>query len=148
MPTKLKTRCRHPGCPEISSGGYCATHRQDAWRTSARRRGTPAQRGYDAAWDRVAELRRRRDGELCQHCLAHGRLTICRTVDHVVPLHVRPDWRLCLGNTQVLCAACHQLKSLADAKRYGSSAETRLNPEQIEARKEALAMTAPPRADC
>lgn len=36
--------CPQPGCPELTTGGRCATHR----RQTERARGTRQQRGYDA----------------------------------------------------------------------------------------------------
>jgi len=52
MPTRPATPCRTPRCPAIAGPrGLCAGHARDY----ERRRGTAAERGYDAAW---RELRR------------------------------------------------------------------------------------------
>jgi 5-methylcytosine-specific restriction endonuclease McrA len=56
----------------------------------------------------VANVRRNEDRYVCQPCLQENHLTSSKTVDHIVPIHVRPDWRLELGNTQVICTPCHQ----------------------------------------
>jgi 5-methylcytosine-specific restriction enzyme A len=146
MPQRLKTLCRYPGCGRPTRNRYCDQHAATAWRTADARRGTPVERGYDAAWRKLAALRRRLDFGLCQDCRAHGFLTLSKIVDHIVPIYVRPEWRLELGNTQVLCGDCHRRKTAADIRRFGHR-EGPLTPEQIANREEANKLTEPPRAD-
>ena len=132
MPLRIKTRCRAPGCTIAVRGRYCTEHARQA----EARRGTPRERGYDRAWVRLAALRRQLDHYLCQECLKAERLTESKLVDHIVPIHVRPEWRLALENTQVLCSTCHKRKSDDDSRRYGSSTQRTLTSEQIAARKQ------------
>lgn len=40
--------CSVPGCPELSDRGKCPTHR----RAAEAKRGSAAERGYDAAWQK------------------------------------------------------------------------------------------------
>jgi 5-methylcytosine-specific restriction protein A len=110
------------------------------------RRGSTKERGYDSDWERVAEHRRVLDCGLCQACLAEGLLTASPIVDHIIPMHIRPDWRLEIGNTQVLCHPCHTRKTSEDTRRYGGRAR-RPTPEQMKNRSEALAIVRPPRAE-
>lgn len=134
MPMKIPTRCRYPGCPQTTRGRYCEAHRGTDHRYSDARRGTPAERGYDRLWRDVAAARRLSDFGICQQCLRDGHHSYSDLVDHIVPIHVRPEWRLEIDNTQVLCSRCHQRKTQADNRRYGSSTARSLTADQRSAR--------------
>jgi 5-methylcytosine-specific restriction protein A len=110
------------------------------------RRGTSRDLGYDHHWQRVAKLRREADNHLCQLCLAENRLTPSSDVDHIVPLHVRLDWRLEFDNTQVICRPHHRKKTSADARRYGSSTAQTLTADQERERMIARQLVHAPRA--
>lgn len=110
------------------------------------RRPTTCQMGYDSAWERLANCRRNEDYGLCQACLERRRLEVSSDVDHIIPIHVRPDWRLELDNTQVLCRTHHRKKTHEDSLRYGSSTATSLTVEQRKAREEANLLAKPPRS--
>ena len=147
MHYRLKTRCRFPGCPELVRGfRFCDDHRKFAYRQQDDRRLTAAARGYDHAWAKVADQRREMDCFLCQPCLKRHRLTPAKIVDHIVPVHIRPDWRLELGNTQVICNLCHQQKTAEDSNQFGSSTTTSLTDKQLTARQLAQEGDEPPRA--
>ena len=54
MPLRLKTPCRYPGCHRANRGRFCEEHQGSASsRPSESRRGTAAERGYDANWRRL-----------------------------------------------------------------------------------------------
>jgi 5-methylcytosine-specific restriction enzyme A len=146
MPLRLKTPCRHPGCGRAVRGGYCDEH-QGAKRQFDRGRGSAAQRGYDRQWERVADERRRMDFHLCQECLKHDRLTTSSTVDHIVPIYVRPDWRLEIDNAQVLCHTCHAAKTREDLRMYGGRTQRSFTSEQANNRSIAMKLTCPPRSN-
>jgi 5-methylcytosine-specific restriction protein A len=144
MPQRLKTLCRYPGCGRPTRNRYCDQHTSWSWRNADANRGTPVRRGYDAPWRKLAALRRRLDFGLCQDCHKQNYLTPAKTVDHIVPIYVRPDWRLELGNTQVLCGDCHRRKTSDDIRRFGHRSG-RLTPEQIANRQQANQRAEPPR---
>ena len=108
MPNKPKRPCKHIGCNELVSYGYCDKHRPiqqyDKYRSSA------AERGYDSRWRKV------REGYLLYHplCVECSKVNIIEpatVVDHIVP-H-RGDKRLFWdkSNWQSLCKRCHDKKT-------------------------------------
>jgi 5-methylcytosine-specific restriction enzyme A len=147
LPLAIPKRCGFRGCPNTTRERYCDEHLPLARQYYDRRRGTTKERGYDADWKRIAEQRRQLDAYLCQMCKEEGLLRASPLVDHIIPIHVRPDWRLEIGNTQVLCSNCHTRKTSVDMRRYGGPARRQLTPEQIKNRHEAMMLTETPRQD-
>ena len=109
------------------------------------RRGSSSSQGYDAEWERIAKRRRQLDYYLCQECLKRGLSTSAKDVDHIIPLHVRIDWRLELGNTQVLCRMHHRAKTEHDNQLFGSSTEANVSAIQQTRRDAARRLQEPPR---
>lgn len=85
------------------------------WGTKSRQ-----ERGYDAAWERVRKVVIARDKGLCQMCLAEGRVTMGRDVDHKVPKAEakRRGWtRAQMDHPDqlwLLCVSCHKEKTEAE----------------------------------
>ena len=80
------------------------------------RRGTAAERGYDARWVKVRLLHLSSE-PLCRLCAAQGRVTAADLVDHILPI---ADGGAVLDedNLQSLCRRCHDAKTAEDvAKR-------------------------------
>lgn len=74
-----------------------------------RERGRPRQRQRQRIFER--------DGYLCQSCAEHGRVTLAREVDHVVPLWAgggEGD-----DNQRSLCRECHRVKTDAEEADRG-----------------------------
>jgi 5-methylcytosine-specific restriction protein A len=147
MPQRLKTLCRYPGCRRPTRERYCEAHVGYVNYDANRHRDTSGQRGYDAAWAKLAALRRRLDFGHCQDCQKQNYLTPAKIVDHIVPIYVRPDWRLELGNTQVLCGTCHRSKTSDDLRKYGHRTGRPPSAEQMANRQRASAIERPPRDD-
>ena len=145
MPLRLKKRCAFHGCPNTTRQRYCEEHLPLARKVWDRKRGTTTERGYDGDWKQLAEERRALDGGLCQRCLTTGLVRASPLVDHIIPIHVRPDWRLEINNTQVLCYDCHTIKSSEDLAHYGGRVRKNLSSEQILNRYTAQQMLRPPR---
>lgn len=75
-------------------------------------------RGYGSAWDKISAAIRKRDGDLCQACLAKGILSPWKktqrfAVDHIVPKSKGGGDDA--DNLQVLCGACHAAKTEREA---------------------------------
>lgn len=65
MPKAMRV-CSTPNCPELTTGGPCATHRRQADQA----RGSRQQRGYDRAHERRRDalLRNYKPGQPCPVC--------------------------------------------------------------------------------
>jgi 5-methylcytosine-specific restriction enzyme A len=125
MPNLPKRRCAYRGCRNTTRERFCDEHAALAMKLTDNRRGSARERGYDADWEKVAQRRRTLDCYLCQPCLRdHNRLSPSQTVDHIIPINVRPDLRLDIENTQVICPPCHRRKTLEDLRRYGYATGT------------------------
>ena len=70
MPTKPKTPCKHPGCPELVDPGrkYCDKHKP-LYPEEIR---SASERGYDSRW-RKARKRFLAAHPLCVECMKEGR---------------------------------------------------------------------------
>lgn len=75
-----------------------------------RRRGSPAERGYDAAWRRIRAAVLAAEPQ-CRLCLEAGRITAATVVDHIETIADRPDLRLAPGNLRPLCKPCHDART-------------------------------------
>lgn len=107
MPKKPAKPCRHPGCPELTEGKYCAAHAKLHFRD----RESSSGRGYDSRW-RKARKHYLKLYPLCVNCKAQGQLTKATVVDHIRP-H-RGDRQLFWDETnwQSLCKSCHDHKTM------------------------------------
>jgi 5-methylcytosine-specific restriction endonuclease McrA len=145
MASLPKRPCHWPGCKALcDEEAYCAEHR----RQQDERRGTSAERGYDADHRRLRVLCFQRDEWRCTDCgfeptiVADFRrfgmgtppvepvLTELRQrfslgerhlhADHQIPITVRPDLRLDLDNMRTRCNSCHSAKTLKEMRASGS----------------------------
>ena len=141
MASLPKRPCNWPGCKALCDGdAYCPEHR----RRQDERRGTSAERGYDADHRRLRVLCFQRDEWRCVDCgwepniVADFRrfgmgtppvepvLTELRQrfslgerhlhADHQIPIAIRPDLRLDLGNMRTRCNTCHSAKTLKEMR--------------------------------
>lgn len=104
MPTKPMRPCNHPGCPELTQGGFCNEHRRDRWQSDEHRE-TAAERGYDWEW---AEFSRRykRKHPLCQRCNEQGIKSMTQIPHHITPL-AQGGEKYDEDNLMPLCRDCH-----------------------------------------
>ena len=113
MASRLKTPCRHPGCPSLtdSRNGYCDVHKIDSHSFGVRG-ANPYRTLYSTArWARIRSVVLNED-PLCQECLSKGRCTVANVVHHIVDLVERPDLALTRSNLMSLCSSCHSSHTL------------------------------------
>ena len=121
MPSAPKQSCAAPGCPELVSGvPRCPKHQKQRYRECDSRRGSPSERGYDRAWQRLRALKLEADPfcEIRTHCanrsITHQAAT---EVDHIISIRERPDLRLVLSNLRSACKSCHSARTMRDSVR-------------------------------
>lgn len=120
MSMKPLRPCRHPGCCELVSDGYCDQHRPAA-------RGQRGEESKSWRWMYATVKWRNelRPGQLmrepfCRACAQRGLRVRATDVDHVVD-H-RGDWaRFCdESNLESLCHSCHSRKTATEMARKRS----------------------------
>jgi 5-methylcytosine-specific restriction endonuclease McrA len=144
MPSLPKHPCNSPGCRTLCDAeSYCPDHRRQTRQRRDERRGTSAERGYDASHRRLRILCFIRDEWKCVDCgwepnvvtdfrqfdlgpppveqvLAEllERFNIGERhlhADHQIPIADRPDLRLSLENLRTRCNACHSAKTMRES---------------------------------
>lgn len=107
MPMSPPTRCGDPECQELTTEGRCKAHQRKAWANRSKAWG----KGSTHKW-RAFRAQRLEAEPQCRWCASERHLE----VDHIVPLSEGGSkWDA--GNVQVLCKACHELKSDQDRRR-------------------------------
>lgn len=119
MPIKPLTSCRHIGCPELVSNGYCDKHKRDT-RNYDKYRGSATERGYNTRWQksRIIFLR---NNPLCVKCMSDGKLTTANVADHIKPHKGDYDLMWDVNNWQALCKQCHDTKTATEDGGFGRS---------------------------
>ena len=112
MPTAAPKPCSHPGCGKLVRDGSnrCEAHKRPDWRKKPEATKRMTGRKLQAARKALFQA-----NPLCVLCEAKGTIRPAVHRDHIVPLSEggldEP------GNTQGLCAECHEGKSLAERLR-------------------------------
>jgi 5-methylcytosine-specific restriction protein A len=103
MPSKPLKPCRHPGCPELTSGRYCPAHEKKVNDEYEQRRGTAVERGYNWNWHKIRNIKLAAF-PLCERCEKTGRIVVAVLVHHKDrnPRNNDPV------NLESLCEKCHQ----------------------------------------
>jgi 5-methylcytosine-specific restriction enzyme A len=144
MASLPKHPCNSPGCRFLRNAEqYCPDHRRQKQREQDERRGTSAERGYDADYRRLRVLCFIRDDWRCVDCgwepnvvtdsrrfelgpppveqvLAELRERFRQGekhlhADHQIPIEERPDLRLSLDNLRTRCNKCHSAKTMRES---------------------------------
>lgn len=72
-----------------------------------KKRGTSGERGYDATWQKVREMKANQN-PLCEECLKNGIVKPLNKVHHIKPIETHPELRLVMENLMSLCNECHE----------------------------------------
>lgn len=115
-PFKPKKPCTYPLCKELTTGGRCDRHKRQASRKYDLERGNSGERGYDAVWQKVREMKASQD-PLCEECLKNGRIVPLDKVHHIKPIETHPELRLVMENLRSLCITHHEQTHSQD--RFG-----------------------------
>lgn len=120
MPTGALRPCRMPACPELVERGYCPAHQQAAQVADQRRRGTAAERGYGARWQRARAVFLSAN-PLCRPCSKKTppQITPATVVDHVTDHKGDQVLFWDEKNWQPSCEPCHNAR--VDAGDFGRS---------------------------
>ena len=117
MATHAQHFCQHPGCSMLTSSRWCERHaalhqqdRTDSAHMSDERRGSAAQRGYDAAWHRFSRwYLSRPENQFCALHISPRCKVRAECVDHIVSL-ADGGAKYAYDNLQPSCLACNTLK--------------------------------------
>ena len=103
MPLKPKKPCTYPGCPALTDGGRCEEHRRKERKRYDDSRGNSGERGYDATWRKVRDLKLAND-PLCERCEVRGLIVVAVLVHHKDGNAKNND----PSNHESLCNDCHE----------------------------------------
>lgn len=105
MPKAPTPACRQPGCPrDAVRAGLCVEHAVKQGKAEYVRKGSKAERGYPANWEKLRRVVLQRD-PVCKGC----ELEVSTEVDHIMPLE--RGGKNELTNLQGLDKTCHSRKT-------------------------------------
>lgn len=121
MPLSPPHACPHPGCPALVPYGtsHCPVHTKAEGKADRARRGSAAERGYDARW-RAYRLEFLAANPLCVLCLLEKLVTPATVVDHIVDHKGDEALFWDPKNHQAVCKPCHDKR--VDAGDFGRKA--------------------------
>ena len=122
MPHRPARPCRYRGCPNLTGdkSGYCGQHLQSTRQQYDTQRGTAAERGYDARWQRY-RLSYLAEHPLCVLCAKNGRVVAATIVDHIIPHHGDQKLFWDPANHQALCEQHHNVKTAKEDGAFGNT---------------------------
>lgn len=123
MPARIPRPCRKSGCAGKTTdrSGYCDDHQktEGSWNQWQKAKGNTTQRGYGHDWQKIRQRVIERDNNLCQPCMAAGRLRNADAVDHIkAKAHGGTN---AMSNLQAICNECHKGKTASERGRGGSN---------------------------
>ena len=109
MPSKIARPCSYPSCPSLALSGKsrCAIHALKERQANDQIRGNSVSRGYDAAWNKVRNMKANRN-PLCEMCLLKNIEKPLDVVHHIKDIEHYPELRLVMENLLSLCTEHHE----------------------------------------
>jgi len=99
--------CRHPGCSQLTTDGYCEAHKAEGkrknWAKDDEKRGNSSERGYNWNWRKVRN-NKLSINPLCARCKMKGLVVVARLVHH----KDRDSSNNADTNLESLCIPCHE----------------------------------------
>ena len=102
MPFKPRHPCNHPGCALLTNERFCSEHAKQHIVQYEKTRETATQRGYDAQWQKIRNIKLNID-PLCECCLKAGINKAATLVHH----KDRNKQNRSDDNLESLCINCH-----------------------------------------
>ncbi len=118
MPSKPLKPCNSKGCPNLTRERYCE-HHQQLNQNYDEHRGTAAQRGYGARWQKA------RTYFLSKHPICVRCIDIATVVDHITPHKGDMNVFWDRSNWQPLCKPCHDRKTVKEDGGFGNGTSKR-----------------------
>lgn len=114
MAMKPLRPCRHPGCHELVSGGYCQQHQPKRRDNRSEESRTWRWMYSTDEWTQDLRPTQLLLEPFCQECAKRGLRVRATDVDHIED-H-KGDWaKFCdRGNLRSLCHSCHSRKTARD----------------------------------
>lgn len=104
-------KCKHPGCRQLVSTGYCLAHKPKTDRKeSAAWHCLYTDPRYHWAERRTAQLM---NEPFCRECAKHGQRVRATDVDHIEP-HRGDVRKFMAGDLQSLCHSHHSRKTMQE----------------------------------
>jgi len=116
MPTKPKKPCRYQGCPELTGGRYCDTHKKLMDARYNKQRDPDTWGRYDYRWRKIRATYIAKH-PLCEQCKLAGRLTPAQEVHHKKPL--ADGGTHAIDNLMSLCTSCHSTITAKESGCWG-----------------------------
>ena len=116
---KARRPCATPGCPGlVEHERYCPACQAMVDQRDRERRGSAAQRGYNANWRRLRRMMLSEQPLCADPFGVHGEDVVLATeVDHVIPR--RRGGQDTPANLQCLCKPCHSRKTMSELRGEG-----------------------------
>lgn len=112
--------CKHRGCAELVTTGYCEKHAKDESANDLQR-GSANDRGYNYAWKKAREgFLAKHPLCMCPDCKAgEKRALVATVVDHIRPHRGDKDLFWDRANWQAMSKACHDKKTATEDGGFG-----------------------------